>query len=169
MANIDSLIARLTDVHASIALVSNYSTTILFNLFPCCLQINSPVRLSSAAADVSTPYLSLQPPPGRQLDGGVQFEDLDLYMWPSAQYKTPSLIFYAGPVRFTDQQIETEAETREVSRIHPMLSHFSTSLAVSTRMWCGLLLRKISSDLAGSWATTMAMQPTLLSWRERAG
>lgn len=144
MADIDSLIARLTDVHASIALVSNYSAIILFNLFLCCLQINSPVRLSSAAADVSIPYLSLQPPPGRQLDGGVQFEDLDLYMWPSAQYKTPSLIFYAGPVRFTDQQNETKPETREVSRIHPMFSHFSTSLAVSTRMWCGLLLRKIS-------------------------
>ena len=78
-------------------------------------QINSPVRLSSEpAASEEVPYLSLQPPPGRQLEGVVQFEDLDLYMWPSARYQTPSLLFYAGPIRFPEQQNGTEPDTREV-------------------------------------------------------
>jgi hypothetical protein len=94
--DIDSLIARLSSVHTSIAM------------------INSPVRLSSEpAASEEVPYLSLQPPPGRQLEGVVQFEDLDLYMWPSARYQTPSLLFYAGPVRFPEQQNGTEPDTRE--------------------------------------------------------
>ena len=78
------------------------------------VQINSPVRLASDQSSDSVPYLSLQPPPGRQLEGVVQFEDFDLYLWPSAQYQTPALLFYAGPVRFPDQQNGTESQTREV-------------------------------------------------------
>ena len=125
MADIDSLLARLSDVHASIALVGLKPCISHLNPFLPHHQINSPVRLSSEqAANSSVPYLSLQPPPGRQLEGGVQFEDLDLYLWPSAQYKTPSLIFYAGPVRFPDKQNGTQPENREVSPNSRKWSYF---------------------------------------------
>ena len=83
-------------------------------LSPLSPQVNSPVRLSSDADSNAVPYLSLQPPPGQQLGGVAQFEDLDLYLWPSAQYQTPSLLFYAGPVRFPDQDNGTQPNTTEV-------------------------------------------------------
>lgn len=99
------------------------STKLSFLSLPSLPQVNSPVRLASDPASDAVPYLSLQPPLSRQLEGVVQFEDLDLYLWPSAQYQTPALLFYAGPVRFPGQQSTTEPRGREVeSTISPHIT-----------------------------------------------
>lgn len=60
------------------------------------LQINSPVSLVDS--DEESPYLSLQPPPGRTIDDTILFESLDLYLWTGVEFSLPAMIFYAGPV-----------------------------------------------------------------------
>ena len=122
-------------------MINSFLTVIvLFN--PLSLfKINSPIRLSSEpslAVNNTLPYLSLQPPPGRQLGDAVQFEDFDLYMWPSAQYQTPNLLFYAGPVRFPDQQNRTQPETQEVyTYIMYQCIYMYVYVSACVRMSCG--------------------------------
>lgn len=60
------------------------------------IQINSP-KLFSAMDEYSS-YVSLQPPPERMASDKVQFESLDLYMWTGPEFRTPTVLFYFGPI-----------------------------------------------------------------------
>lgn len=43
-------------------------------------------------------FLSLQPPLDRPLNDTIQFESIDLYFWTGPQFRTPSILFYLGPL-----------------------------------------------------------------------
>lgn len=43
-------------------------------------------------------YISLQPPPARAINDTIQFESIDLYLWTGPDFRTPSVLFYSGPV-----------------------------------------------------------------------
>ena len=43
-------------------------------------------------------YLSLQPPLDRPLNDTIQFESIDLYFWTGPQFRTPTILFYLGPL-----------------------------------------------------------------------
>ena len=48
-------------------------------------------------------YLSLQPPPEQVIQDGIQFESIELYLWSSAAFDPPSILFYAGPIYHEDE------------------------------------------------------------------
>ena len=49
-------------------------------------------------SDLEQSYISLQPPPGRAVKESIQFESLNLYLWTSADFVLPAILFYAGPI-----------------------------------------------------------------------
>ena len=79
LLEIDSLLDSISDTHDLVK------------------KINSPVNLQPSSSQ--SPYISLQPPPGTtNSTQGIQFQSLDLYLFPAAGYSPPSLLFYAGPI-----------------------------------------------------------------------
>ena len=74
ISEIETLIANVGDTHDLVR------------------RINSPALFQQNQA-----YISMQPPPGRNLDRGIQFESLDMHLIPNSP-NTPVLLFYAGPV-----------------------------------------------------------------------
>ena len=60
-------------------------------------QINSPVVLESNEERDGS-FLSLQPPLDRPLNDTIQFESIDLYFWTGPQFRTPTILFYLGPL-----------------------------------------------------------------------
>ena len=60
-------------------------------------QINSPVVLESSEEQDGS-FLSLQPPLDRPLNDTIQFESIDLYFWTGPQFRTPTILFYLGPL-----------------------------------------------------------------------
>ena len=60
-------------------------------------QINSPVVLESSGERASS-FISLQPPADRRLNDTIQFESIDLYFWTGPRFRTPTILFYLGPV-----------------------------------------------------------------------
>jgi len=55
-------------------------------------------------------YVSLQSPPGRDIQDTVQFETLDLYLWTGPGFQSPALLFYAGPTYFDEPDITSQSE-----------------------------------------------------------
>ena len=43
-------------------------------------------------------FISLQPPLDRPLNETIQFESIDLYFWTGPQFRTPTILFYLGPI-----------------------------------------------------------------------
>ena len=74
ISEIETLIANVGDTHDLVR------------------RINSPALFQQNQA-----YISMQPPPGRNLDRGIQFESLNMHLIPNSP-NTPVLLFYAGPV-----------------------------------------------------------------------
>ncbi len=60
-------------------------------------QINSPVVLESSEEQDGS-FLSLQPPLDRPLNDTIQFESIDLYFWTGPRFRTPTILFYTGPL-----------------------------------------------------------------------
>ncbi len=71
-------------------------------------KINSPIQLESSEDERS--YLSLQAPLGRSIDDTIQFETLDIYIWTGPGFRSPALLFYAGPTYFQDEDDISSAE-----------------------------------------------------------
>ena len=60
-------------------------------------KINSPANLQLSGT--TSPYLSLQPPPGlTNTSQELLFQSFDMYLFPAASYSPPSILFYAGPI-----------------------------------------------------------------------
>ena len=90
ISEIDSLLVNVADTHR------------LIN------KINSPARLGLNGS--IKPYISLQPPPTVTTENEIQFESLDIYVYP-IDHSPPALLFYAGPVvreEDSDQAIKEE-------------------------------------------------------------
>ena len=60
-------------------------------------QINSPVVLESSEEEDGS-FISLQPPLDRPLNDNIQFESIDLYFWTGPRFRTPTILFYSGPL-----------------------------------------------------------------------
>ena len=84
------------------------------------LKVNSPIQLESSEEEQS--YLSLQAPPGRSIEDTIQFETLDLYIWTGPGFRSPALLFYAGPTYFEGEDDISKAEMgTEVRQIKSQL------------------------------------------------
>ena len=60
-------------------------------------KINSPAVFEEAGS--IKPYVSLQPPPGvGDNEETIQFDSLELYLNANGLYRSPGLLFYAGPL-----------------------------------------------------------------------
>lgn len=70
------------------------------HLFTLLFQINSPILFSGDEIDVS--YVSLQPPPYKTVNDTLQFESIDIYYWTGPEFRTPTILFYSGPICFLD-------------------------------------------------------------------
>ena len=82
-------------------------------------QINSPIQLESDDEEAS--YLSLQVPPGRAINDLIQFETLDMYIWTGPGFRSPALLFYAGPTYFEGEDDISSAKTGTEVSIVPLV------------------------------------------------
>ena len=87
-AGLDDVLQQNSDIISQIeTLIANVGDT-----HDLVRRINSPALFQQ-----NQPYISMQPPPGRNLDRGIQFESLNMHLIPNSP-NTPVLLFYAGPV-----------------------------------------------------------------------
>jgi hypothetical protein len=99
IGEIDTIIASLGDIHTRVNMVYScitfqYKVISFVNFY---FQINSPVVLESSEEQDDS-FLSLQPPLDRPLNDTIQFESIDLYFWTGPQFRTPTILFYTGPL-----------------------------------------------------------------------
>lgn len=113
LAEIDTLLESISDTHKLVQ------------------KINSPVRLQQSSS-TGSPYISLQPPPGvTNITQGVQFQSLDMYLFPAAGYSPPSLLFYAGPII---KETESDQSSLALDDYIALTSESSQSLLLRWRI-----------------------------------
>ena len=86
------------------------------------IQINSP-KLFSGMDEYSS-YVSLQPPPERMASDKVQFESIDLYLWTGPEFRTPTVLFYFGPICSAGNTDSYDSEVSNTLNFQNIISIF---------------------------------------------